>query len=310
MPANRRRRERNKKGDHQNSTSINEKKGINIDDANIISKLNECLVWQILNNPAEELGSFTSRYEAEGIVEAVIDSLIEYSTEGGEENSNIDSVTNFMIESLLDYLPDLSKESCTSMVKKVIMYLDGQTDSYKDTPGGSESSEDEEDHANDNNDYLEEDSICSDGSSDDEDNYIQDGECELCERELKLTRHHMIPRSTWPRIRPRFQQAAPYFIEGNMEKAEQILSIGTMPSTLSAYDFSSRSAIKYFLSCYTCSICSICHKMVHKTFDNLDLAENRNSVEKLLEDGRIFKFCKWANKQIPRGGVNTRRHKY
>ena len=32
---------------------------------------------------------------------------------------------------------------------------------------------------------------------------VQDGECELCERYIKLTRHHLIPRVTWKKMKKR-----------------------------------------------------------------------------------------------------------
>ena len=38
---------------------------------------------------------------------------------------------------------------------------------------------------------------------------------------------------------------------------------------------------------------------LNRRFDNLELAERQNSVEVLLEDEEIRKFCKWANKQRP-----------
>ena len=39
------------------------------------------------------------------------------------------------------------------------------------------------------------DSNCTDEESlSDSEDYLQDGECELCERYIKLTRHHLIPR--------------------------------------------------------------------------------------------------------------------
>ena len=43
----------------------------------------------------------------------------------------------------------------------------------------------------------------------DDGDMIGEGECELCEREVKLTRHHLIPKSTWPRMKKKLWNAAP-----------------------------------------------------------------------------------------------------
>ena len=49
-----------------------------------------------------------------------------------------------------------------------------------------------------------------DDGDDDDGDYIGEGECELCERTVKLTRHHLVPKSTWPRMRKRLWNAAPW----------------------------------------------------------------------------------------------------
>ena len=53
----------------------------------------------------------------------------------------------------------------------------------------------------------DEDDDDADATADGE--YIGEGECELCERHLKLTRHHLVPKSTWPRMKKRLWNAAP-----------------------------------------------------------------------------------------------------
>lgn len=294
-----------------NDTAINDGCG---DDSAAVSvsmrtKLLESLIWHILHS---EIGKCSSSDEVEGTVDAIIDSL--FATEDNEDDSgsnkkekqdsiSIDSIKDFLVNSLLEYLPDVPcKEQCTTeVVENVIQYMSGQVHDYKKvTPCNTDNGSDAEEILN--SDADEEDSIAS-IDSDSDDNYIQEGECELCEREVKLTRHHMIPRSTWPRMKPRFLQAAPYFTDGNMEKAEEILSMA-MPCKLSNRHVSSWREIKLFLSHYTCSVCKLCHAAVHRRFSNLELAETRNSVEALLEDEEIRKFCKWANKQRPQRRFN------
>ncbi len=293
-------------------------------------KLNECLVWfirtkySLCNNGGEE--------ESIAIVEAISESFLEIintssssSTSDGMNHSLYESAKEYLSQFLLEYLsPDLSDEQAKEITHVALEFMCGHIEHYKDhltsfqrrENNESDSSSDDDDDDDDDNDnnYNEEDHNDFDhdendfSDSDDEENYIQEGECELCERQVKLTRHHLIPRSTWPRIRPRFLKASQYLKEGNMEKAEKILNIGSpIPPSLTANHCSSGSRVKQFLSCYTCDICSMCHKTVHNTFDNLELAEERNTVEKLLEDETIFKFCKWASKQRSRSKRSYKR---
>ncbi len=251
------------------------------------TKLRESLVWHIL----KATGPTSSSEEVEGTVDVIIDDLFESTTasttlseEEEEEEMSFSVMKGFLVDSLLEYFPDLQCDT-TEVVENVIQYIAGRVDDYKEV---------RESESIGNND-VDEDSIASDSS---DGNYIQDGECELCEREVKLTRHHLIPRSTWPRIKPRFLQAAPHFIGGDIKKAEEILKM-VIPCGLSNDHVSSWRGIKLFLSHYTCNICRLCHSEVHRRFDNLELSERRNSVEALLEDEEIRKFCKWANKQRP-----------
>merc|ERR1739848_568214 len=59
---------------------------------------------------------------------------------------------------------------------------------------------------------------------------------------------------------------------------------------------SDKSVVRAILQS-TCDICRQCHSMVHRTHTNMELAMNYNTVEKLLQDEQISKFCKWASKQ-------------
>jgi len=193
---------------------------------------------------------------------------------------------------LCDYMPEMEPETSHQIIHNAIRdYLSRDSDitEYSDDDEPSVHNESRESDSDD-------ESIESDSSAY---SYLEEGSCELCERELKLTRHHMIPKSTWPRIKPRFIHAAPYLSNGDAASAEEILKLGSIPSMIlnSNVDFSVGSHVKLFLSHYTCSICSMCHSTVHGMFDNIELAEERNSVEKLLEHETLVKFCKWANKQ-------------
>ena len=47
----------------------------------------------------------------------------------------------------------------------------------------------------------------------------------------------------------------------------------------------------------TCLICRPCHSEVHRLHDEMELAERFPTVERLLEDEDLVRFCKWASGQ-------------
>ena len=98
----------------------------------------------------------------------------------------------------------------------------------------------------------------------DESEDLRDGECELCEREIPITRHHVNPKMvhTW---------------------AEKML--GRSKKELHS----------------TIGICRPCHNAVHKMGDHKKLAEFYNTREKLLDAPEIQKFAAWARKQKVKG---------
>ena len=140
----------------------------------------------------------------------------------------------------------------------------------------------------------EEDEVESD---DDDGLFIGKGECELCERYIRLTKHHLIPRSTWPKIIPRCLNAAEALSKNDVHRAGLILGPGLHhllePLARTGVD---KTAVKAMMQTTT-NICGPCHGAVHRTHDNMSLANNFSTVELLLKDEEIFKFCKWASKQ-------------
>ncbi|EWM20742.1 conserved unknown protein [Nannochloropsis gaditana] len=83
--------------------------------------------------------------------------------------------------------------------------------------------------------------------------------CELCERAMPLTRHHLRPRA--------------------MHKI--LLKQGMSQDELNI----------------CAAICRPCHSAVHRTYDNETLAINFYTVSALLADEKIGKFVRWASKQ-------------
>jgi ribosomal protein S14 len=89
------------------------------------------------------------------------------------------------------------------------------------------------------------------------------GICCLCFRELALTFHHLIPRKVHRRS---------YFQKN--------------------YD---RDSLNQGIF-----ICTICHRGIHATYDEMTLARQFNSIEQLRQDAELTKHFAWAAKQKQR----------
>ena len=154
----------------------------------------------------------------------------------------------------------------------------------------------------------------------DDGDMIGEGECELCEREVKLTRHHLIPKSTWPRMKKRLWNSAPLIESLNSissqidnaksnekrvglqekkqllkEKLEKILGtsdLDYLPRTIT------HDNVRRHLT-QVCSLCRQCHSAVHRIKSEWELATDFNTMDRLLEVAEIMKFGRWASKQRP-----------
>ena len=101
---------------------------------------------------------------------------------------------------------------------------------------------------------------------------VPEQQCELCKRtEIEVTRHHLIPRS---RHRKRQTKSA-------FEKSE----------------LTGRLAL----------LCRACHKFVHRTLSEQQLAANFNTIDQLLAHPEIAKFVNWVRSKPPGLRVHSRR---
>jgi hypothetical protein len=92
--------------------------------------------------------------------------------------------------------------------------------------------------------------------------------CAICRRGgLPLTKHHLIPRTTHKRKRI-------------------------------AKQFSAEER------CETVPLCRSCHSQVHATFNEMELAEQYNTLDKLMAHEEIARYAKWATRQ--RGKITVR----
>mmetsp|Transcript_78969 Transcript_78969/g.211966 ORF Transcript_78969/g.211966 Transcript_78969/m.211966 type:complete len:184 (+) Transcript_78969:144-695(+) len=91
----------------------------------------------------------------------------------------------------------------------------------------------------------------------------EDRSCVMCERDtVALTRHHVYPR-----------EIHSHLLKKGMEK-EQLN--------------------------HTIAVCGMCHSAIHRFFTNEELAEEYNTLDKLLSNEKMFRFAAWASSQTKR----------
>lgn len=91
---------------------------------------------------------------------------------------------------------------------------------------------------------------------------MEPGTCLICERKVRLTKHHVFPR----------------------EVHKSLIKKGCDPLLLNT----------------TISICRMCHSTVHRFFSNEELAECYFTVDLLLENEKFYRYAQWASMQSNR----------
>lgn len=217
----------------------------------------------------------SSRQESDAIADSILDDF-----KNNESTLDEESRRNALVGILQDYL-DLAPDEASGILQHAGM---------KDTL---------DDICYDSHEETTQQQAPDDGGVDDDidgGELIGEGECELCEREMRLTKHHLIPKSTHSRIEPKLVHAATAINKGDLKRAQRILGHG-LEHFASDLDVE-KSSIRRILQ-QSCDICRPCHSAIHKTHDNMTLALEYNTVDQLLQDEQIYKFCKWASKQKP-----------
>jgi hypothetical protein len=82
-------------------------------------------------------------------------------------------------------------------------------------------------------------------------------DCQVCERRVTLTRHHLFPR-----------EMHKFCLKRGVATAEELE--------------------RRVLHC-----CRLCHNAIHRFFSNEELALRYHSLELLLEDDKFFRFARW-----------------
>lgn len=96
-------------------------------------------------------------------------------------------------------------------------------------------------------------------------------DCELCDRIIQTTRHHVYPKETHDWLR---------------KKNESFYNVSELRKTI--------------------ALCRMCHSAIHRFYTNRELAIEYHSLELLLESDQVCKFAKWASSMQGRGNLRTR----
>ena len=220
------------------------------------------------------------------------------SSLANEEPPTIEDLTE-IVSTFVDYFEDdVQENDAKNVIRNVVTEIWG--DDFADSIGWTNANtKDANDECDDKDDYQDE----NDGD------YVGDGECQLCEREVKLTRHHLIPKTTWPRIKKRLWNAAATietynslddeksqekkeFTKSKLEKMMCMTDISDIPTVIT------HDSIRAYLF-QVCLLCRQCHSAVHRIHTEMELATEYNTIDRLLTDDEILKFGKWASKQRP-----------
>lgn len=221
--------------------------------------------------------------EAASVSAAIVEECYVDATPGAKKGDAVGPMATLLAE----YFDQLSGEMGEEMARSVL--------GVEAAPGQDQSCDDENE---DDDDERPGSDIDFSDDEDDDGEYIGEGECELCEREIRLTRHHLIPKTTWSKFKKKIPAAVEAMTCGQEDKARMILG-GTLADDLPSdivENPNNAILLRRFLS-KTCNICRPCHSTVHILHNEFELAEKFYTIDKLLADEELLKFCKWASKQ-------------
>ena len=210
------------------------------------------------------------------------------------------------ISTLVEYL-DVQEHDAKIVINSVVTNVWGEefADNLALIDSDTADDNDDEEDASDNNPLNDE------AENDDDADYVGEGECQLCERTIKLTRHHLIPKTTWPRIKKRLWNAATtieayHSIDDERSSEKKQITKNKLEKMLGMSDIDideiptsvTHDSVRSYLS-KVCLLCRQCHSAVHRIHTEMELATEFNTIDKLFCDEEILKFGKWASKQRP-----------
>jgi hypothetical protein len=239
----------------------------------------------------------SSLEEAQAIVESIEE---EQEDNRDGDSPEMETENKAWKDALQDFLGISAEES------KEIM--DQCRDAISTSNGDGEKDDDEDIHEDAETASLPENAN-DDDDDDDDGECLGPGECELCERDMRLTRHHLIPKSTWPRMEAKLQHDWQAWCQQDSASEapgwmQQLISQESLDSARSSSNGDQQQqqeldskTIRIMFKHHTCQICRPCHSAIHKFYDNMTLAQQYNTTELLLQDQQVYKFCQWASKQ-------------
>lgn len=196
-----------------------------------------------------------------------------------------ESEASSQVNVLAEYLEDrgLSLTDCQRI-------LGGETPN-EDKPQGNASSHEESSEA-DSDDGTFDEAGDAEGQPD---------ECELCERYMMLTKHHLIPKSTWNKMKPLLLRSLEDLqheqAEGRRAYSSILLDESWKPLLENWKQEVSATGVVKFFHLNVAYVCRPCHSTIHRVHTNMELAERFHTVDLLVQDEAIEKFCRWASKQ-------------
>ena len=258
--------------------SAGDESGDNDADDNVPFSVNE--LTSRLVDRLVSTNSCDSSEEAASVSAAIVEECFADATPRTKKEDGVGPMATLLTE----YFEQLSGETAEEIATSVLGVA------AADQSSDDENEDDDDERPGSDIDFSDDE--------DDDGGYIGEGECELCEREIKLTRHHLIPKTTWSKFKKKIPQAVEAMTSGQEDKARMILG-GTLADDLPSEIVANPNntiLLRRFLS-QTCNICRPCHSTVHTLHNELELAEKFYTIDKLLEDQILLKFCKWASKQ-------------
>ena len=105
------------------------------------------------------------------------------------------------------------------------------------------------------------------------------GPCEMCGLPLRLTFHHLIPKETHGKI-----------LKRGVAREATIVPLLPQPQMAGA-------ELRAWLNTHGINICGQCHRKVHQTLPNEELARKLNTLELVLAHEDIKRYLAWKRKQ-------------
>jgi len=133
--------------------------------------------------------------------------------------------------------------------------------------------------------WTDRDALVVVARDDDDERYEDSGQCRLCQREMPLTFHHLVPKEE----HHHYVGKEPHWLllENTKEEKKDLLLHRKKPLLLTKLDLNSHGIM----------ICRPCHSAVHRAETNATLGRSYCTLEALASHPSVAKFVAYARKQ-------------